>query len=86
MDQGKVLKKIRLKLGLTQVELGRVIGLNSGTSSDAQYISNIERGLCVFPYGRLKHLNKVANVRYLCSAMVEDYRRQLKEELVSRLD
>lgn len=54
MDQkqfGKFMAKERQKSGKTQGEISRALGYTS-----PQFLSNFERGLCVFPLPKLKEL------------------------------
>lgn len=50
---GDVLRRLRLKQQMTQMELATALGLHS------QFVSNWERGLCAPPEHCHKHLAKV---------------------------
>jgi transcriptional regulator with XRE-family HTH domain len=51
------LKEKRVAAGLTQSELGRKIGYDSG-----QLISNYERNICGVPMGKVKKIIKVLHL------------------------
>lgn len=54
---GAYLKELREKLGMTQLELAKAAGYRG-----AQYISNLERGVCAFPQKKLRVFAKVFKV------------------------
>ncbi len=72
---GVFLKQKRLKAGLSQDAIAKAIGLQS-----AQFISNIERGLCSVPGYILKSMvdeydiNRAEFIKYISNLEVEYYR------------
>lgn len=65
------IQKRRNDLGVTQQNLGEILGFSSGH----QFISNIERGLCTLP---IQHWKKVAGVLEIPLKDLEDL--YLKDE------
>ena len=53
-EVGEMLRKKRKERGLTQSELANVLGY-----SNAQFVSNIERGLANIPVSKIRKLSKV---------------------------
>lgn len=75
---GIYLREKRLKAGLTQLEMAKVCG-----HSTAQFISNIERGLCACPSNVLKKVSKFYDIdkKELLEIMVNIRRRALAADL-----
>lgn len=70
-NTGKVMKRLRAEVGLTQAELANKLGLHS------QYISNLENAKCFVPKKRLEKLCKSLKlqdrqVKELMSAAISD--------------
>lgn len=74
---GPLVRRLRLQAGLSQGKICRALGYQT-----PQYLSNIERGLCVFPARKAKKFCKLVKVDEgrLFAAMVDDYRNWLKRE------
>lgn len=68
---GKYLQKKRLKAGMSQVEVGKLLGYSS-----PQFISNSERGLCLIPLRKMKlvtHLYGIPPAEF--AEMLSKFRR-----------
>ena len=52
-----IIKRYRLRKGLTQTELATKLGFQNG-----QYISNVERDLCLFSFKRYLDLQRVLGI------------------------
>ena len=67
---GKLIKHARLKKGLSQGKVAKALGY-----ANPQYISNIERGQCVFPVKKGKRFSKIVGIpgAHLKEVMVLDY-------------
>lgn len=72
------LKKRRAELGYTQTHIAGALGYSS-----PQYISNVERGTCFFPRGRVRKLAKVleTSVEDLVERMILDFIADLKKDV-----
>lgn len=73
---GMYLKSKRQSAGLTQIDVAWRVGLGS-----AQFISNIERGLCSVPLPLLIKLQKLygVNPRAFVRVFAQDYAKSLTE-------
>lgn len=81
---GKLIKRARKALEMPQVEVNKVLSVNS---RNAQFVSNIERGKCGLP---AKHAPGIATklsigLDLLKQAMVMDYAESLDKEIDSML-
>lgn len=56
-DFGKIVRELREKEGLSQKKLGKLLGWGTG-----QYVSNIERGACNFPYAKIHKFCKALHI------------------------
>lgn len=70
----KLLYEARKRIGLSQGQLAKALGL-----STAQYISNIERGLCPVPIRKVKKFCKILKIepKVLTSLMAQDYEQNV---------
>jgi transcriptional regulator with XRE-family HTH domain len=71
-------KRKKLKMGQT------VLSSRLGWSNkNAQYVSNVERGLCQFPTKSIKMLSIALQtpVEEIITAFVEDYKRGIHQEV-----
>ena len=70
----KLIREKRLKKKLTQGQLGAMLGYPS-----AQFVSNIERGLCGYPAKKVGKLVKLLDVlpEEIKAAMIKDYSGKL---------
>ena len=76
INEGQILADARNRVGLTQKDLAKKLGYSS-----AQFISNVERGLCLVPKSQLKKLEKHVGptaVKNLISARVRNYLKELR--------
>lgn len=73
---GNYTKEKRLEAGLSQASIARKLGYGS-----AQFISNVERGLCNYPAKNLKKLEKLIKIdlSYTHQLMVEAYDEELSK-------
>lgn len=76
--QSLVIKEIREFEEMSQIEFARKF-LKLNGNSGAQFVSNIERGLCGIPIMKLKRLKSHLLVPKLLEAMIDDYVDQLNE-------
>lgn len=67
---GNYTKEKRVAAGLSQVAVAKKLGYGS-----AQFISNVERGLCGYPLKNLKKLEKVLGVdlKHMRTLLVSAY-------------
>lgn len=72
------LYSLRVKLGLSQQELGKKLGLSSG-----QYISNVENGLSLYSVPMMKGLAKATGIKP--HLLVETFIRDKRDTLLNRL-
>lgn len=79
MKTGLLIKQLRKNAKISQSKLATFIGL-SGTSGK-QYISNIERGICLPPIDRIDTIAKAleVNPRIIYLAMKHDDLKKVKE-------
>lgn len=56
---GKYIKHRREGLRLSQAEVAKYARLGTSIRSGAQFLSNIERGLCLVPANRIKKMAKI---------------------------
>jgi len=75
---GKFLKEKRLSAGLTQLEVAEALNY-----STAQFISNMERGLCSLPLEKLSKLVKLYHISP--KALVRVLMNQQKELIESHI-
>lgn len=74
-NQSAAIRTIREKMGLTQTELGRLLGFGSG-----QMVSNAERGYSTIPLKRLVNVLKRQHgnlLTLLVDAKLEDTKDQI---------
>lgn len=71
-------KKARKLKGLSQRELSYKLGFTSG-----QFVSNVERGLCLYPVKKFRLLSKIIDydVKKLFADYIRDVSDQAKREL-----
>lgn len=74
---GRTLKEARENSGYTQLELGRKVG------ASAQYISNIERGLCVMEPKKMLLAGRALKISKstLVESALQDYKFQLLRKM-----
>lgn len=72
---GDLIKRRRKELKLSQNDLGKELGFGG------QYVSNIERGMCVFPKEKIKLTATVLKIdpRIIIHRMTFDYANELKK-------
>jgi transcriptional regulator with XRE-family HTH domain len=70
----------RKKLQMSQTVLSARLGWSN---KNAQYVSNVERGICQFPIKSIKMLSIALQtpVEEVINAFVEDYRRSIQQEV-----
>lgn len=75
LKQGKIIRKARLKKGMTQVELAHALGYTT-----PQYVSNIERGISPFNNKRVAVISKILKIdgKVLARAMADDFYREIR--------
>lgn len=76
---GKLIKRARNKKHLSQGYVSKLLGYGN-----PQYISNIERGLCVFPVAKGKQFCKIVGIPdlKLKKAILNDYKNWIDEKWV----
>ena len=76
-DTGQFLKRLRKVNKLSQAELAKKIGVHT------QFISNIERGLCLIPHKKFKKISKLLNTPLidLINLTLLDYEKDLKKKV-----
>jgi transcriptional regulator with XRE-family HTH domain len=69
-NTGNTLRNARTKAGVSQSQLAKMLGYKN-----AQYISNIERGMCAFPYEAIVKTCEIIglNVESLKLSIVQDH-------------
>lgn len=77
----RLIRSRRKELGLTQVDLHRLMGWKV---NNTQYLSNIELGKCQLP---AKHINKLSQAieikpEMIVFEMAQDYKEALNKELL----
>lgn len=72
---GEMLKRYRDHRGITQLALAKELGLET-----CQMISNVERGLSVFPAARLSRLDREWKDRFYCAYLL-DYLHALRKDM-----
>jgi len=75
-----LIKNRRKDLGLSQVQATKRLGWSE---KNAQYLSNVERGLCAFPVKYINELSCALQVsrEMIVEMMTKDYKEQILEEL-----
>jgi transcriptional regulator with XRE-family HTH domain len=75
---GNYLKKNRAAMGLSQQKVASFLGYSS-----AQFVSNVERGLCMFPLTQAKKLVKIYKLdpNEFKSLVIEQNVKQIKKEM-----
>jgi transcriptional regulator with XRE-family HTH domain len=79
MKSGQLIKKQRMKLGLSQGDVSKALGLRS-----AQFISNCERGICAVSMKQVFKLSKILklNPSDLKEAIISDVVSRLNKEFL----
>lgn len=74
----KLLKSKRMEKGLSQKDMALKMG-----SDNAQYVSNLERGVNRIPLDRLVRLQRILKIsqKEILDALVFDYREDIKKQL-----
>lgn len=73
----QLIKTARLRKGIPQMELGEKLGYSNG-----QFISNVERGLCILPFRQLKEVCRLLDIKpeTMVKALVQEYKSEVKAE------
>ena len=74
-SSAKLIKSVRLKAGLTQLEFATLLGFDS-----AQFVSNMERGTSAIPAKRAKKIKSLVSKDQLLKAYIDDVRAMWNEE------
>lgn len=74
-NSAKLIKSIRLKAGLTQVEFSKLLGFDT-----AQFVSNIERASCALPAKYARKISSLVTKEALLKAYLLDVRAAWIEE------
>ena len=82
-EMARFLRVKRQELKLSQVKLASTLGWDS---KQAQFLSNIERGICQFPVRYIKKLSETLQVseETIIDLMAQDYKLGLIEVLNER--
>ncbi|RTL05210.1 XRE family transcriptional regulator [Candidatus Dependentiae bacterium] len=75
-NQAKLIKSVRLKAGLSQSQMAKLLGYKSG-----QFISNMERGICGLPPESHKKIRGLVSKQALLSAVIQDVKAHWSEYL-----
>lgn len=81
-----VVKAARVKKGISQARIHRELYPESNSKSNAaQFISNIERGLCGIPAEKIYKLSQILDVPFmdLVNSQSEDYRQTLLKGILN---
>ena len=81
-EVSNLIKQKRTELNLSQTDLSRLIGFSS---TNGQFVSNIERGRCQFPVKMVKKLSEVLMVseETIIELMTLDYKKSLMSEVLN---
>lgn len=79
-EMARFLRVKRQELKLSQVKLASTLGWDS---KQAQFLSNIERGICQFPVRYIKKLSETLQVseETIIDLMAQDYKINLSKQL-----
>ena len=80
MKTGELIRKARIKKGLTQLELAKKLGY-----PNSQFVSLFERGLSKVPndvYGKL-HVILGVSVQHFIARKVTEFRKNMSKEICS---
>lgn len=75
---GDYTRKKRLAKGITQAQLAGKLGYTS-----SQFVSNVERGMCCYPAGKMARLAQTidADLGHMANVMIAAYSQELREKL-----
>ena len=74
-NSAKLIKSIREKAGLSQLEFAKLLGFDN-----AQFVSNIERGVASLPAKRINKIKSLVNKDLLLSAYLADVKSTWLDE------
>lgn len=78
---GTMVRKQRLAKGLSQHEVATKLGYGS-----AQFVSNVERGMCSFPLTNMRKLGKVIDLdlKQVSEILVSEYTKEVQGTLLGK--
>lgn len=78
---GSMVKKQRLAKKLSQHEVATKLGYGS-----AQFVSNVERGMCAFPLVNMRKLGKIIDLdlKQVSEILVSEYTKEVQGALLSK--
>ena len=79
----ELIKTQRKKYKMSQRKLSAILGYHK---VHAQYISNVERGLCQFPKHKINELSSAIGItrELIVEALVTDYRASLESKVYNK--